>query len=132
MTDPRTPSKVSIIQAEALEKYIPPEGGMRYVQWKGLTLTVRTMITFREMVELVEGVAASCRDSRDGSVHPACMEAALRDAVLMRYAFVETPEDVEARMRLLFGTSLYETVCAAVNGEQLEAIKSAVRMCLRM
>lgn len=126
MKDTRTPSDISAIAVEAIRPHIPTGAPLRYVMWQGIRMTVRTMLSFRETIEACESIVAACRSDIDGSVHPECMEAALRSEVVRRYAAIETPEDVEEEYRLLFGTNLYQTVCAAINADQLDAIKAAV------
>lgn len=132
MKDTRTPSEISIISSEVIAPHIPKGATLRYVMWQGIRLTVRTMLSFRETIEMCGCIVAACRSDEDGALHPECMEAALRSEVVRRYAFIKPPDDIEEEYRLLFGTNIYQTICAAINADQLEAIKDAARMCFKM
>ena len=124
MKDSRVPDKMEPVGPECFEQYIPTDT-LTYVTWHGIRMTVRHMISMREVSDIVNNVVSLCMPDDKPSRIELC-ELAIRAYVVMMYAGVELPADIEKQHRLLFGTGLYESVCNAINPDQLGVIRESV------
>ncbi len=126
MKDSRVPDKMESVGPECFEQYIPTDT-LTYVTWHGIRMTVRHMIGFAEVIDLVNCIVEVCSPQQGAVPKPELFEAAFRACVLTWYANVKLPDDIEKQYALTIGSSLYKAVCGAINEEQLESVREAAK-----
>ena len=120
--------ELSWITEDMLMAAVGPNDGLRQINWNGLRVIVRSMITLDEMQELVSLVWEQCWD--EASVHPELADFLLRRAVIVFYTNVNLPESVEEQYAYLYGTDLYEKVTPCISVSQLKSIEDALKIYL--
>lgn len=121
----KSAEELSWITEEMLIKAVTPDKGLRQLNWHGLKVIVRRMISLEEMQRLVDVVWSLCWDG-----DRLCVELCdfqLKCAVITFFTNVTLPEDAAAQYEYLYGTDLYETVTPYISQSQLAEIQDALR-----
>ena len=100
------------------------------VVWRGTAITVRTVLTARDVSRMFDSVMAVCYDKERDLFFPEMADFAFRAGVLIWYAGAELPDDIEEQYRLVYGTNLYDTVRTAICGAQADALWRAIELCM--
>lgn len=99
------------------------------VQWHSAQLVVRHSLGINEYISLIRSIVADC-GPKDGEVAYELFDFSVRLNVVLAYAFVELPEDIEGAFYILYNSDLYDTVRKYANTAQIssaiECAKAAV------
>ena len=104
--------------------------GYKTVVWHGLNMTIRPLLTMQEVTQFVDSVMTTCHDKERDLFFPEMIDFAFRVNVVMRYACVKLPEDVDEQYRLVYATDLYETIRCKINQSQLNALWYTISICM--
>ena len=117
---------IGLVAPDAVLKACKTDYGITQVNWNGLTIAVRNMISVDEMQKLVGLVLDQCWN---GSIYlNEMMDFTLRSAIVTFYSNVALPEDDDLRCRIVYCKDFYEKIKENINEGQYEAIDNAVRM----
>ncbi len=106
------------------------DSGTQDVQWNGKTVSVKRLLTFREVSQFINAVMDLCFDSEHEIAVPEAADFAIRLNVLLRYAGIMMDTEIEEQYRIVYESGLYEAVAEAVNAAQLDAIRQTVQTCV--
>lgn len=101
------------------------------INWHNAELYVRPLLSFEEYANAVRAIVGYCFSS-EGAFAPEFLDFALRVNIISTYAYVELPDDFDRLYELVYLSDLYDTVCSAVNKAQLDALKQAVMICIKL
>jgi len=102
------------------------DDGSTQVVWNGITITVRKMLGLEELPQFISTVLDTCWVGEYYAKE--MVDFVLRCAVIAMYSNVTLPDDSEIRYKILYGTDLYNTVCDAINYDQLESLQKSINM----
>lgn len=118
------------ISADLLSRAANIDVLTKVIRWHGLSITVRQMIPFKEVSQLINSVMSNCIIEDGGIFVPEAMDFAMRVNVILRYTNVELPSDIEEQYRIVYGSGLYEEIEAVINQSQIRAIKDTLAICI--
>lgn len=95
------------------------------IMFHGVSLSVRTMLTFEETSEFVNSVVSACYDEGRDAFVPEAFDFAFRANVIMRYSCSEMPDGIEEKYAIVYGTDLYETLMQHICRDQVAAVREA-------
>ena len=99
------------------------------VQWHSTQLVVRHSLGINEYISLIRSIVADC-SPKDGEVAYELFDFSVRLNVVLAYAFVELPEDIESAFYILYNSDLYDTVRKYANTAQIDAAIDGARKTL--
>jgi len=79
------------------------------VNWNGLEITVKNMLTVNELIELVNDVVGSCF-LEDGTYVPELVKFLVREGVISHYTNLTMPKDIAESYEICMNNSLYECI----------------------
>ena len=88
-------------------------------------ITVREFIGLQEVAAVVDGAIATCFDD-DGNYISWVKDFAVRQAIVRAYTDAHIPTDTAELFDYVYRSSVYDTVWAAANSNQLNAICAAI------
>lgn len=97
----------------------------RIYQWHSTSIVLKKLLTIEEYLCCVNNIIKYCEDS-EGGFAIELLDFSLRVNIVMAYANVTLPENIDELYYLMYSSDLYETVCNAVNRAQIEAILRVV------
>lgn len=112
---------------DAAEKSRQDEPEEKTTEWRGLTLTVKRFLPFREVMALVHEGASACFTEDSGEYIPEAGPLAAGCGVLEHYAGLTLPEDISEKYALVCGTDILDAVTECVDKEQFDFIMKAIR-----
>lgn len=115
---------VSISQVEKVMKDM--RVGDVTFDWRGVEITVKTQISFTDLMALVQSVSRSCFAADNGEYIPQVKELALRAGVVESYSNVRLPDNLDRKYEILMATDLYESVLEHINPKQAEQLLASV------
>lgn len=120
----KTNTKVSVNALERVVKstFTPTT----QVEWNGIALEVKKVLSLNEMLEFVSNVVESCFSSDTGAYLPEVKDFAMRCAVLEYYGNFSLPENTEYKYELVYGSDAVMFVMQHVDGYQFNEMMSAI------
>ena len=100
------------------------------VRWNGRHITVKKMLSFRELSQFINQVMDFCFDPEHEIAIPEAADFAIRLNVLMMYAGIVLTCDIDEQYRFVYESGLYEAISASINPAQLESIRDTVKTCI--
>lgn len=101
-------------------------GKQRTIQWRGLPLTVKRLLTPSELVKTITEMIDRCRSGEDEC--PWLIDLSFRIGIVTSYALIELPGDLDELNFIMYETDLFEKVCENINQDQLSFIRNAVSL----
>lgn len=99
---------------------------IQQLNWNGLEITVRRVLSLQEMLGFVNDVVESCF-SATGAYQPEAFDIAVRSNLLTRYGNFTLPENLEHRYTLLWQTDAVDTVLGFVDEKQFQEILQSAK-----
>lgn len=117
-------AKISVSSTEKVmkENYTP----VVTEDWYGNELTIKTMLSLREMFEFVKVVVDGCFNQDTHEYLPEAKEFVLRASIVEYYTNVRMPDNLERRYAILYGTDLVDFIISRVNKRQFEDMNVAI------
>ena len=100
------------------------------VLWNGRRLTVRHLLSFREVSQFINRVMDFCFDEEHEIAIPEAADFAIRINVFIAYAGILSDADIESQYRVAYESGLYELLLTKINTAQLDAIRQTVQTCV--
>lgn len=123
------------IERLALDEYIGIVKGnkveRKVVGWCSKYIEVKQMLSVDEYINVIRRIFADCRTpDSENMVQLELIDFAIKTNIISAYANIELPENLDDLYYIVYGTDLYEKVCANVNEKQVESIISSVKLCV--
>ena len=99
----------------------------KVVDWHGLQLEVRPIITAKEYMSLVHSIVDDCKAPDEGCAVE-LVDFAIKANIIATYTNVELPNDLQDLYNVVYASDLYDIVCTVVKQSQIEAIYRAVNL----
>ena len=96
------------------------------VDFNGVEITVKRMLSFYDMMRFVRDVVGGCFADDTGRYMPEVFPFMIRLCVLAYYTNVNIPQNVEKQYEFAYATGLYEAVIEHINQTQFNDIANAI------
>lgn len=124
-------NKVKKISINALEKCIEKKPETVDIEWNGLDITVKTKLSFKEMMEFVDGVAKSCFAADTNSFIPEVKDFVIGCFVIETYSNLTLPQNVSKKYDIISGCDVVDVILENVDKEQFDNIAGAINEKIR-
>lgn len=94
--------------------------------WHDVEITVKTQVSFTDLMAMVQSIAGSCFAVNNGEYVPQAKELALRSSVVENYSNVRLPDNLDRKYEILMATDLYESILERINPKQREQLFTSV------
>lgn len=91
------------------------------VTWHTSEFIVRNLLPLGDFLNTVNNILTDC-EADDGTVDIGLIDFALRKNIIVAYAFINLPDDVDQLYYVVYASDLFDAVCSAINQEQLKAL----------
>lgn len=95
------------------------------VQWCGVEIEYKEVLSMVEMKAFVDGVVEACFDG-EGDYIPEFKDWLIRTNTVQLYTNVRMPQNIEKQYDILYQTDLYEQIVGMVYHKQYEDIMKAI------
>ena len=99
----------------------------KVVRWHTDNITIKRLLTVEEYLQTVRAIIRDCK-APDGGVAIELLDFAIRLNVIISYAYIELPKQLEEIYYIIYASDLYETICAHANTAQIESIIESVML----
>lgn len=96
------------------------------IEWNGIKINIKRILSFREMMEFVQSVVQLCFESETGSYIPEVKFFAIRAFMLEKYTDMDLPAEIEKKYKLIYSTDIAQTVMKHIDSVQFQEIVQAV------
>ena len=114
--------------AELMERC--PEEEYTKIEWRGIMIAVRTTIPLRDVFDLIGSAIELGFDPNTGAFAPQMADLAFRANVVMRFAAVTLPDQIEDQYRILYAGRLFRSVWSCIDEELCSLITRSFERCL--
>ena len=118
-------AKTKRISINSFEKVMNESENIINFDWHGTEITVKKVISLKEMLALVNYVVDTCFDNK-GEYHPEVRTFAFNVAILERYANFTIPKNAENAYDLVYRTDAVNCVLSNIDDWQIEDIVTAI------
>lgn len=98
---------------------------LKKIAWHTSEIVVKQSLSMDEFFGLIRDIMHDCT-KEDGSVAIEFIDFSMRVNIISAYALVDLPKEPEDLFFATYSSDLYETICRAVNQNQLRAINRAI------
>lgn len=118
-------TKMKKISISQMDKVMKSLGNTEATfEWNGVTVVVKTLLSFQEMMEFAGRVKANC--FVDGEYLPEVRDFAIRDCIVDMYSNIRLPDDIEHKYEILYRTDICQEIVKYVNSDQYEQLLVAI------
>jgi len=89
--------------------------------WHGLIIDIKYLLTKDDEFKLIHSIINCCTTS-EGEFVPEMVDMAMRACIVTTYASVDLPDDIDEQYKLLYHSTLFDTVKSNVNQAQINHI----------
>lgn len=97
----------------------------RKVVWHTAELWVRTLLDTQGYNNLISSIVEYC-GRVDDAVELAMVDFATKLNIIIAYALVDLPDDIDDMYRVIYDSDLFKTVCTNVNSNQIQSVLNFV------
>lgn len=108
-----------------IDKLIDPNNETE-LEWRGLTISVKPILSFKEMTLFVETTTRSCLSDETGEYFPEAQDFVFRCSVIEYYTNISLPEDIHKRYDFVIRTDIIPFIMDIIDKTQLSFIVKAV------
>lgn len=119
-------NKVKKISINALEKCIEKKPETVDIEWNGLDITVKTKLSFKEMMEFVDGVAKSCFAADTNSFIPGVKDFVIDCFAIEMYSNLTLPHNVSKKYEIISSCDVVDVILENVDRDQFDKIVGAI------
>ena len=120
--------KISVSELEKAIGDIRP--AQTEIEWNGLKILVKDMLTLEEMMSFVEAASDLCFGEGD-AYRPEVREFGIRYNIIGMYTNLRLPESTEKTYQIVYTDGLIDSILQNVNREQYEDILCAIDLKVR-
>lgn len=114
------------VTANALKRVAGVSGRQhKKVPWHSTTIIVKQILPMNDFMTLVKHIIDDCSNEDEG-VAVGLVDFAFKVNVVASYAFIELPKDINDAYYIIYVSDLFDTICNAINRNQLNAIVNAI------
>lgn len=100
------------------------------VIWHTSELVIKSFLTIKEYFDTINNILMDCAD-KDGFVVYEMVDFATKLNIIISYALIELPDDIDELYYIAYESDLFKTICATANKDQIDSIVLSVDMCVR-
>ncbi len=89
-------------------------------------IAVQKTLSFKQALSFIKNTTAMVVDAEMGEYMPEIFDFALKLNVIMSYADIPVPKDLEKAYKVVYESNLYDSVMDVINGEQYYILEDAV------
>lgn len=115
-------NKVKKISINALEKCIERRPETVDVEWNGLDITIKTRLSFEEMMAFVDGVVQGCFTTDDNSYVPEAKDFVIKCYIVETYSNIKLPQNVNKKYDILYTCDISNFILDNIDQEQFGEI----------
>lgn len=124
-------NKVKKISINALEKCIERKPEVVNVKWNSLDITVKTHLSFEEMIAFVDGVAESCFTADTKAFIPVAKDFVIGCLVIEMYSNLTLPQNVNKKYEIISGCDVVDVILEKVDKAQFDNIIKSINEKIR-
>lgn len=117
-------SKVRSVVGQRRIKY-------RKIVWHTAEMYVKTFLSLDEYKDLIDSIIQACT-ADDGERIYELVDFATRVNIIVAYALIELPEEIDELYYTVYESDLFQTVCKNVNHDQIDAIITCINSIIRI
>lgn len=124
-------NKVKKISINALEKCIERKPETISIEWNGLDITIKTRLSFEEMMAFVDGVAESCFAADTKAFIPVAKDFVIGCLVIEMYSNLTLPQNVNKKYEIVSGCDVVDVILENVDKTQFDNIVKSINEKIR-
>lgn len=124
-------NKVKKISINALEKCIERKPEIVNIEWNGLDITIKTRLSFEEMMAFVDGVAESCFAADTKAFIPVAKDFVIGCLVIEMYSNLTLPQNVNKKYEIVSGCDVVDVILENVDKTQFDNIVKSINEKIR-
>lgn len=124
-------NKVKKISINALEKCIERKPETVNIEWNGLDITIKTRLSFEEMMAFVDGVAESCFAADTKAFIPVAKDFVIGCLVIEMYSNLTLPQNVNKKYEIVSGCDVVDVILENVDKAQFDNIIKSINEKIR-
>lgn len=124
-------NKVKKISINALEKCIERKPETVNIEWNGLDITIKTRLSFEEMMAFVDGVAESCFAADTKAFIPVAKDFVIGCLVIEMYSNLTLPQNVNKKYEIVSGCDVVDVILENVDKAQFDNIVKSINEKIR-
>lgn len=124
-------NKVKKISINALEKCIERKPETVNIEWNGLDITIKTKLSFEEMMAFVDGVAESCFAADTKAFIPVAKDFVIGCLVIEMYSNLTLPQNVNKKYEIVSGCDVVDVILENVDKAQFDNIVKSINEKIR-
>lgn len=124
-------NKVKKISINALEKCIERKPEIVNIEWNGLDITIKTRLSFEEMMAFVDGVAESCFAADTKAFIPVAKDFVIGCLVIEMYSNLTLPQNVNKKYEIVSGCDVVDVILENVDKAQFDNIVKSINEKIR-
>lgn len=124
-------NKVKKISINALEKCIERKPEIVNIEWNGLDITIKTRLSFEEMMAFVDGVAESCFAADTKAFIPVAKDFVIGCLVIEMYSNLTLPQNVNKKYEIISGCDVVDVILENVDKAQFDNIVKSINEKIR-
>lgn len=124
-------NKVKKISINALEKCIERKPETVNIEWNGLDITIKTRLSFEEMMAFVDGVAESCFAADTKAFIPVAKDFVIGCLVIEKYSNLTLPQNVNKKYEIVSGCDVVDVILENVDKAQFDNIVKSINEKIR-
>lgn len=124
-------NKVKKISINALEKCIERKPETVNIEWNGLDITIKTKLSFEEMMAFVDGVAESCFAADTKAFIPVAKDFVIGCLVIEMYSNLTLPQNVNKKYEIVSGCDVVDVILKNVDKAQFDNIVKSINEKIR-
>ena len=119
-------NKIKRISINALEKCITSKPQTVNMEWNGLDITIKTRLSFEEMMSFVDGAAKSCFATDTNVFIPEAKDFVIGCFVIDMYSNLTLPQNVNKKYEIISGCDVVDTILENVDKAQFDTIIKSI------
>lgn len=124
-------NKVKKISINALEKCIERKPEIVNIEWNGLDITIKTRLSFEEMMAFVDGVAESCFAADTKAFIPVAKDFVIGCLVIEMYSNLTLPQNANKKYEIVSGCDVVDVILENVDKAQFDNIVKSINEKIR-
>lgn len=124
-------NKVKKISINALEKCIERKPETVNIEWNGLDITIKTRLSFEEMMAFVDDVAESCFAADTKAFIPVAKDFVIGCLVIEMYSNLTLPQNVNKKYEIVSGCDVVDVILENVDKAQFDNIVKSINEKIR-
>ena len=96
------------------------------VEWHGIEMTIKRLLSLEEMLTFVNDVVSSCFEEKTGEYIPEIKDFAIRCSIMESYAGFVLPSDLSEKYSMIYNSDIVSFIVMHIDKNQFESILSSI------